>query len=47
MLEVGNMGFWRRHFPRPAVTMTQGIIDRSAEIRSAIEDGIHREFGAE
>jgi len=46
MLEVGNMGFWRRHFPRPAVTMAQGAIDRSVEIRSAIEDGIRREFWA-
>jgi hypothetical protein len=44
MLEVGNMGFWRRHFPRPAVSMAQGVIDRSAEIRRAIEAGIHREF---
>ena len=45
MLEVGNMGFWRRSFPRPAVAMAQGGIDRSAEIRKAIEDGIRREFG--
>ena len=46
MLEVGNMGFWRRHFPRPAVAMAQGIIDRSSEITRAITDGIRREFGA-
>lgn len=45
MLDVGNMGFWRRHFPRPAVSMAQGVIDRSAEIRRAIEAGMHREFG--
>jgi len=45
MLEVGNMGFWRRHFPRPAVTMAQGIIGSNSEIRHAIEDGIKREFG--
>ena len=44
MLEVGNMGFWRRDFPRPAVSMAQGKIDRSSEIRSAIEAGIQREF---
>ena len=44
MLEVGNMGFWRRDFPRPAVSMAQGEIDRSSEIRSAIEAGIQREF---
>jgi len=44
MLEVGNMGFWRRDFPRPAVSMAQGEIDRSAELRSAIKTGIQREF---
>jgi len=44
LLEVGNMGFWRKDFPRPAVAMAQEIIDRSAEIRRAITDGIHREF---
>jgi len=46
MLEVGNMGFWRRSFPRPAVTMAQGVIDKSAEIKRAFKDGIRREFGA-
>jgi hypothetical protein len=46
MLEVGNMGFWRRSFPRPAVSMAQGVIDSSAELRRAIEAGIQREFGA-
>ena len=45
MLEVGNMGYWRRDFPRPAVTMAQGVIDKSAEIKRAITDGIRREFG--
>jgi len=44
MLEVGNMGFWRRDFPRPAVSMAQGEVDRSSEIRSAIKAGIQREF---
>ena len=44
MLEVGNMGFWRRDFPRPAVAMAQGVIDKSAEIKRAIEAGIQREF---
>jgi len=46
LLEVGNMGFWRKDFPRPAVLRAQGIIDRSSEIRSAIEDGIRREFSS-
>jgi len=45
MLEVGNMGFWRRHFPRPAVAMAQVAIDKSPEIRRAIEGGLRREFG--
>jgi len=46
MLEVGNMGFWRRHFPRPAVTMAHEYIDRSSEIQRTIESGIRREFSA-
>jgi len=46
MLEVGNMGFWRRHFPRPAVAMAQVAIDKSPEMRQAIEEGLRREFGA-
>ena len=46
LLEVGNMGFWRKDFPRPAVAMAQEIIDRSAEIQRAITDGIRREFRA-
>jgi len=44
MLEVGNMGFWRKNFPRPAVLRAQGIITGSSEVRSAIADGIRREF---
>ena len=44
LLEVGNMGFWRKDFPRPAVAMAQNAIDRSAEIRRAITEGIRREF---
>jgi len=44
MLEVGNMGFWRRDFPRPAVSMAQKKIDSSSEIRNAIKAGIRREF---
>jgi hypothetical protein len=45
MLEVGNMGFWRRSVPRPAVAMAQGVIDSSAEVRRAIEAGVKRAFG--
>lgn len=44
MLEVGNMGFWRRNFPRPAVFMARGSIERSPEIRNAVKAGIEREF---
>ena len=44
MLEVGNMGFWRKNFPRPAVKNAQEEINNSNEIKSAIENGINREF---
>ena len=44
MLEVGNMGFWRRDFPRPAVSRAQEEFVRSSEMKRAIEAGIQREF---
>jgi len=46
MLEVGNMGFWRKDFPRPAVCRAQEEFVRSSEIKRSIESGIHREFRA-
>lgn len=42
MLEVGNMGIWRKGFPRPAVANAQKEIDNSAKIQSAIRNGIKR-----
>lgn len=44
MLEVGNMGFWRKNFPRPAVKNAQEEINNSNEIKAAIQSGINREF---
>lgn len=45
MLEVGRMGIWRSGFPRPAISNAQSEINRSREIRSAIQRGLKREFG--
>ena len=45
MLEAGNMGFWRRDFPRPAVRAAQEEIDRGRDVDRAIRDGLMREFG--
>ena len=45
MLETGNMGFWRKNFPRPAVARTQEELDKSREIDRVIRDSLKREFG--
>jgi hypothetical protein len=45
LLEVGDMGFWRRHFPRPAVTGAQGVMEHDPKLRRAVEAGVKREFG--
>lgn len=45
LLESGNMGIWKRGFPRPAVSNTQDEIDQSPKIKSAIKQGIQREIG--
>jgi len=42
MLENGDMGIWRKGFPRPAVSNAQKEIDSSAKIRAAIKNGIKR-----
>ena len=44
MLEVGDMGFWRKGFPRPAIGSAQKEIDRSSAIRKAIQSGLDRYF---
>lgn len=42
MLENGDMGIWRKGFPRPAVRNTQKEIDSSPKIERAIKNGIKR-----
>lgn len=42
MLENGDMGIWRKGFPRPAVSNAQKEIDSSSKIRAAIKSGIKR-----
>lgn len=44
LLETGRMGIWRHGFPRPAISNAQAEIDRSRAVRSAIEDGLKRQF---
>lgn len=42
MLENGDMGIWRKGFPRPAVSNAQKEIDTSSQIQNAIKNGIKR-----
>lgn len=42
MLEVGNMGWWKKGFPRPAISLAQKEVDNSTEIEAAIQAGIKR-----
>ena len=44
MLDKGDLGWWRKKFPRPALTRTQSQFDRGY-LSSAIRTGIKREFG--
>lgn len=46
MLETGDMGFWRKGFPRPAIKMAQEEIneDRRSVIKNAIQSGLDRYF---
>lgn len=37
LLEIGNMGIWHGGFPRPAISNAQKEIDKSSEIRKAIQ----------
>lgn len=43
MLENGNMGFWRKGFPRPSISPTQEEFDKGY-LRSAIKKGIKSVF---
>ena len=44
MLEVGNMGWWRKHFPRPVISNTQ-IKFNSGELDKTISDAISNKIG--
>ena len=44
LLESGNMGIWRKGFPRPAIKNAQRDIDSSSKVNKAIQRGIRREF---
>lgn len=45
LLESGNMGIWKKGFPRPAVSNTQKDFDSNGKLNNAIQKGIQREFG--
>lgn len=45
MLEVGNLGWWRKGFPRPAISNAQKEAEDSSAIREAIQRGIDRVMG--
>ena len=40
MLENGNMGLWRKGFPRPAVSNTEAQFATDSKIQNAIKRGI-------
>lgn len=42
LLETGNMGIWRRGFPRPAIRNAQREIDNSSKIRRAIRQELNK-----
>lgn len=44
MIERGNMGIWKKGFPRPAVSKAQEEINNSSEILRSIEHGINIRF---
>lgn len=44
LLEKGDLGFFRKGFPRPAITNAQKEVDRSTRIKDAINNGLLREF---
>ena len=45
LLGEGNMGIWRRGFPRPAVMNAQREVNSSKQIYDAAINGIKRELG--
>lgn len=42
MLEEGDLGWWRKGFPRPAITNAQNEVDSSSKIANAISRGRKR-----
>lgn len=42
MLEVGDLGWWRKGFPRPAIANAQKEVDESAAVERAKKAGIKR-----
>ena len=46
LLEGGDLGMWRKGFPRPALSNAQKEVDRSQAIRSAINKGFEDIFNS-
>lgn len=42
MLEVGNLGWWRKGFPRPAIHNAQREVNSSTAVKAAKRNGIKR-----
>lgn len=42
MLEVGDLGWWRKGFPRPAISNAQRETDRSSAVERAKKAGIRQ-----
>lgn len=42
MIEVGNMGWWKKGFARPAISNAQREVDTSGEVSAAILKGMKR-----
>lgn len=42
MLEVGDLGWWRKGFPRPAISNAQREVDNSSAVENAKQKGIKR-----
>ena len=42
MLEVGDLGWWRKDFPRAAISNTQRETDSSTKVRQAMKLGVEQ-----
>lgn len=45
MLEKGNLGWWRKEFPRPAISNAQNEVDHSSKVKQAKKNGLKRVLG--